>query len=436
MNAVFRGSSRRVVPLIVVLTLYLAEVALGQGLPTAMPEAAGLSAERLARIGRVFQGHIDRGELPGAVTMIARRGNVVHFEARGLMDLEAGRPMPHDGLFRIASMTKMVTTVAAMILYEEGHFSLYDPVSRFIPALGGMRVAVEDGSVQTAPGTLPTAEAEGEITIRHLLTHTAGFTYASGSRVVDPSYREAGLRSWGKSLGEFVDRIASLPLAFEPGTDWEYSLATDVLGYLIEVISGQPLDRFFEERIFRPLGMEDTGFVVPEEKLDRLVNIYEYADGQLKLLESAADTPLRREPPAFSGGGGWAVLGSDGGLVSTAPDYMRLLQMLLNGGALDGKRVLGRKTVELMLQDHLDGIETWLGPGVGFGLGFAVLNDVGAYGELGSPGQAWWAGSDNTYFWIDREEEMIGLLMMQMRPFSHLNLMDRFQQLALQAIID
>ncbi len=232
-----------------------------------------------------------------------------------------------------------------------------------------------------------------------------------------------------------METLAKIPLAFQPGEAWEYSLSTDVLGYLIEVVSGQPLDQFFRERILVPLAMRDTDFVVPESKLSRLANVYEFKSGKLTLLESTQSTPLRQCPPAFSGGGGWAQLGSDGGLVSTATDYMRLLQMLLNGGALVGKRLLSRKSVELMMADHLNGIKTWLGEGVGFGLGFAVLNDLGAFGELGSEGMVWWAGSDNTYFWIDRKEQMIGLMMTQIRPFLHLNLMDRFQQLAIQAIM-
>jgi len=408
----------------------------GQEPSVVAPEAVGLSSERLARIHTILQAHIDRGELAGAVTLIARRGKVAHFEAHGTADLETRRPMQRGDLFRIASMTKVVTTVAAMMLYEEGHFTLYDPVSTFIPAFRSMQVALPEEGNHAPTGAFTTVPAQNQITIRDLLRHTAGFTYAGGAHVVDPLYREGGLRNWDKSLPAFVERLAAIPLAFQPGEGWEYSLATDVLGYLIEVVSGQPLDHFFEERIFQPLQMTDTGFVVPASALDRLVNVYQYEAGALTLLESAGDTPLRHPPPAFSGGGGWASLGSDGGLVSTSVDYMRLLQMLLNGGTLDGKRLLSRKTVELMLTDQLNGLPTWLGPGVGFGLGFAVLQDVGAYGAPGSPGQVWWAGSDNTYFWIDPAEEMIGLLMTQIRPFNHLNLMDRFQQLATQAIAD
>jgi CubicO group peptidase (beta-lactamase class C family) len=408
----------------------------GQEQAVFVPEEVGLSSDRLTRIHAMLQTHIDRGELAGAVTMIARRGKVVHFEAHGMANLEARRPMRRDDLFRIASMTKMVTTVAAMMLYEDGHFTLQDPVSTFIPAFRSMQVALPDEGNQASPGAFTTVPAQNQITIRDLLRHTAGFTYAGGAHVVDPLYREAGLRSWDKSLPAFVEQLAAIPLAYQPGAGWEYSLATDVLGYLVEVVSGQPLDQFFEERIFEPLQMKDTGFVVPASALDRLVNVYEYDAGALSLLESADDTPLRYRPPAFSGGGGWASLGSDGGLVSTSEDYMRLLQMLLQGGILDGKRLLSRKTVELMMMDHLDGLPTWLGPGVGFGLGLAVLQEVGAYGELGSPGQVWWAGSDNTYFWIDPAEAMIGLFMTQIRPFGHLNLMGRFQQLAMQAIAD
>ncbi len=420
----------------VLMILMVVQGGWSQELPVATPDAVGLSADRLGRIHDMLQEHIDRAELSGAVTMIMRQGKVVHFEAHGTMNLEANIPMRKDGLFRIASMTKMITIVAAMILYEEGRFSLNDPVSMYLPVFKPMRVALPPKDQPVGLDSLLTVPLEQEITIRDLMRHTSGITYASGAHVVDSLYRKAGLRQWPGSLSAFVAQLAEIPLAFQPGTAWEYSLSTDVLGYVVEVISGQPLDQFFKAHIFDPLQIKDTGFVVPQRDLDRLVNVYQYEDGQLKLLESAQDTPLRHTPPAFSGGGGWAALGSDGGLVSTPTDYMRLLQMLLNGGVLEGHRVLGRKSVDLMLTDHLDGISTWLGPGIGYGLGFAVLNDVGAYGELGSPGQVWWAGSDNTYFWIDRKEAMIGLLMTQMRPFGHLNMMVRFQQLALQALVN
>jgi CubicO group peptidase (beta-lactamase class C family) len=398
------------------------------------PEEVGLSLERLYRIQLVFQNHIDKGEISGVVTLIARKGKIAYFKTFGEMDIENHIPIPQEGIFRIASMTKIVTSVAALMLLEQSHYMLYDPVSKYLSEFKDMQVAAKfSNSVKRLLSTEP---VKRQITIQDLLRHTSGITYASGSYIVDSFYREAGLRNWDRSLKKFVETLTEIPLAFQPGEKWEYSLSTDVLGYIIEVISGKRLNQYFEENIFKPIGMTDTDFYVPAEKLYRLPNIYEYKNNELILLESNSNTPLKNLPPAFSGGGGWAGLGSDGGLVSTAKDYFLLLQMLLNGGELNGTRLLSPKTVELMMSDNLNGIETWLGPGVSFGLGFAVVTDLGKFGELGSEGMVYWAGSDNTHFFIDPKEEMIGIVMMQMRPFGHLNLMDRFRQLAIQAIID
>jgi CubicO group peptidase (beta-lactamase class C family) len=409
-------------------------VARAAELPTATPEEVGLSSSRLARLERVLRDHVEDGELPGVVAMVARRGRVPWRLTAGYSDIEADRPLTEDALFRVASMTKMVTIVAALTLYEEGRFQLTDPAQRWLPELAEVRVAGEGWTPDDPDQHL--VAPRSPITIRDLMRHTSGFTYGGGGHPVDALYRPAGLRSWPGDLAGFVRTLAAVPLAFHPGEAWEYSLSTDVLGRLVEVVAGKPLDRVFEERVCAPLDMRDTGFVVSDTDLPRLTDVYLFDQGGLKLLEAARESPLRKRPPAFSGGGGWAELGSDGGLVSTARDYLRLLQMLLDGGRLGEVRVLGRKTVELMMTDHLDGIPTWLGPGVGFGLGVAVLTDVGASGELGSVGQVWWAGSDNTYFWIDPKEEMIGLLMVQVRPFGHLDLMNRFAILAQQAIDD
>lgn len=403
-------------------------------LPATRPEDVGLSSERLARLESALREHVQRGELPGVVAVVARRDRVAWRLAAGLGDIEAARPMTEDALFRVASMTKPVTVVAALTLYEEGRFQLSDPAARWLPELADVVVA-DEGWDPKRPRE-HTVPPRSPITIRDLMRHTSGFTYGSGGHPVDVLYRPAGLRSWAGDLAGFVRTLAGLPLAFHPGEAWEYSLSTDVLGRLVEVVAGQPLDRVCKERVFAPLDMHDTAFVVPDEKLARLTSVYAFEDGALRLLEAARDSPLRRRPPAFSGGGGWADLGSDGGLVSTARDFLRFLEMLLDGGRLGDVRVLSRKTTELMMSDHLDGIPTWLGPGTGYGLGVGVLKDVGAAGELGSVGQVWWAGSDNTYFWIDPEEEMIGLLMVQVRPFGHLDLMGRFAILAQQAIAD
>jgi CubicO group peptidase (beta-lactamase class C family) len=395
------------------------------------PISSGLSKDHLDRLGGELQRHVDAGELSGAVAMIARRGRVAWVESVGWADVESGIPMRADTIFRIASMTKLVSTVAALVLHEEGRFLLSDPVSRYLPAFAEMTVLTDD---LDGEGRRP---ARSAITLRDLLCHTAGMTYGSGREPgLDALYQMAGIRGWRGSLEGFTDTIAELPLLFDPGTRWSYSYSVDVMGRVIEVVAEEPLDEFMRTRILDPLEMDDTGFRVPEEKLSRLASVYAYDDGVLRRLESAADTPLRLDPDGLSAGGGWGELGSRGGLVSTAPDFMRLLLLLAGGGELEGERLISRKSVELMGTDHIEGMPTFLGPGVGFGLGVAVLNDVGAYGALGSKGTLWWAGSCNTYFFIDPVEQLVGLLMTQMRPFGHLDLMDRFMSLALAAIAD
>lgn len=399
-----------------------------RALPKSVPHEVGLSAERLERIDAMLRAHVETGDLPGAVALIARRGRVAWSSSVGWANLECGVPMRADTLFRIASMTKLASTVAALQLYEEGAFTLNEPASRFLPELAEMEVVSEYGSP---------VPARNAITIRDLLRHTAGMSYGSGREpAVDPLYQAAGIRGWQGDLPGFVGAIGQLPLLFEPGTRWRYSYSVDVAGRVIELATGDPLDVVLRERIFAPLGMEDTGFVVPTERLERLASVYGYENRAPRRLESAEDTPLRFPPEALSAGGGWGELGSRGGLVSTAPDFMRLLLLLENGGEWRGVRLLSRKSVELMSSNHIPGMSTFLGPGVGFGLGVAVVHDPGARGELGSVGTLWWAGSCNTYFFLDPEEELIGVLMTQVRPFGHLDLMDRFMNLALAAIAD
>lgn len=400
----------------------------GQGLPTAEPSEVGLAADRLERIRAVFQQEIDDGHMVGAVALVARRGKVAYFEALGEMDREAGKPMATDAIFRIASMSKPVTSTAAMILLEEGRFLLDDPVSRFIPGFAEMKVAVvDDPADPDSPFTL--VPAEREVTIRHLLSHTSGLTYGSFNRgPVGRLYREANLwQDPEATLADFAAKVATLPLVHQPGTAWEYGVSTDVLGYVVEAASGMPFERFLAERVFRPLGMNDTGFYVPDDKTERLAAHYQLQeDGSLK--PSAAYLDFRK-PPALPSGGG--------GLVSTAADYGRFLQMLLNGGTLDGVRILSRKSVELMTADHTVGLEErgLLGDR-GFGLGFALRGELGDSGILGSPGSYGWAGIFNTFFWIDPKEELTAVFMTQVTPFGHLGISDRFRVLAYQAVAD
>jgi len=399
-------------------------------LNTIRPEDVGFSASRLSRIGTVMQGYVDQNKLAGLITMVARCGKVVRLERFGMMDLEAAKPMQLDTIFRIYSMTKSITSVALMMLYEEGQFQLNDPVSKFIPEFADVKVftgATEEGFEVT--------ELEREITIRDLLTHTAGLTYDFfEDSPVDAMYLEADLHQPDRTLEEMIHKIVKLPLVHQPGTAWRYSMATDVLGYLIEVISGISLDVFLEQKILKPLGMEDTGFYVPEAKLGRLAATYgPVENGGLELLDAPATSQYSKPPRFLSGGTG---------LVSTASDYMRFAQMLLDGGELDGVRLLSRKTIELMTINHLPDelIPIQLRPhtlhGCGFGLGFRVLVNVAQAGRLGSEGEFGWGGAASTSFFVDPKEELIGLLLTQLMPSRYYPIRDEFKVLVYQALID
>jgi CubicO group peptidase (beta-lactamase class C family) len=377
---------------------------------TATPEEVGFSASRLSRIGMWMQSYIDQNRLAGLIAMVARCGKVVYLERSGMMDVEAAKPMQFDTIFRIYSMTKPITSVALMMLYEEGRFQLNDPVSKFIPKFADVKVfasATEEG--------IELDELEREITIWHLLTHTAGLTYDFfEDSPVDAMYLEADLHQPDRTAEEVVHKIVKLPLVHQPGSAWRYSMATDVLGYLIEMISGMTLDVFFEEKMLKPLGMEDTDFYVPEARLNRFAAEYGPSTGSgqaptenaMELLDAPATSQYTKPPRFLSGGAG---------LVSTASDYMRFLQMLLNGGELDGTRLLGRKTVELMTINHLPDelIPIQVQPhtlhGCGFGLGFRVLVDVAQAGRLGSEGEFGWGGAASTSFFVDPKENLIGL---------------------------
>jgi CubicO group peptidase (beta-lactamase class C family) len=397
----------------------------GQEISMVKPEEVGLSSQRLERMDALIHRYIEQGKISGAVTLIARRGKIAHFTAAGYLDVNTGAKMSRDTLFRIKSMTKLITSVGVMFLYEEGRFALNDPVSKYIPEFKNMQVALKP-----AEGTkeLPTVPAKNQITIRDLLRHTSGITYGIGYPYIAKEYEKRGLLKSADTLSNFIKKLAEMPLAFEPGTDWDYSYSTDVLGYLIEVLSGKPLDQYLKERIFVPLKMEDTDYSIPASKVGRLPNLYNYENGKLTVLEAAAASEHLKKPSMLWGGSG---------LVSTAGDYFRFLQMILNKGEREGLRLLSRKTVELMLCDHLNSIPNgFLDPGVGFGLGVAVVKNVGELGELSTPGRVWWAGYDNTSFFIDPREEMICILMTQMRPFGHLGLMNDFERLCTQAIID
>ena len=352
------------------------------------PEDAGFSAERLEDIRPMLQDYVDTENLPGFLTVVARRGKIVHFETVGMRDIENEKPVEPDTIFRIYSMSKPITSVAVMMLYEEGHFQLDTPVSRFIPEFGNMKVYNAD---QTE-----ILEAVEEVTIKHLLMHTAGLTYGWGDKPVDERYKELKIFEKGSTLADMVKKLGDIPLVHEPGERWTYGVSVDVLGYLVEVVSGMPFEEFLQTRLFGPLGMVDTAFSVPPEKVDRFAALYR--SNKENGLERVENAPLANDEISFFPSGG-------GGLVSTAADYLRFCQMLLNGGALDGVRILGKKTVELMRYPHHD---DW------FGLGFAVVTDKEPPDILESVGNFSWGGAAATTFWIDPEEELIGLLMTQL----------------------
>ena len=399
------------------------------------PEEVGLSATQLSRVADWAQRLVDDGKLPGVTTAVMRRGRLVHLHCCGLADRAAGVAMAPDTVVRIYSMTKPLTSLAIMMLYEQGLFQLDDPISRFLPAFTHMRVATggQRGKIDTVP-------AAREITFRDLLTHTSGLTYGfMQSTLVDGLYRDRGIdfQTADCSLAELVDRLAELPLLAQPGAEWNYSVATDVLGHLVAVLSGEPFGEFLQRRVIDRLGMADTGFHVPAEKHRRFAaNYARGADGALAVIDDPATSPYRQPRTLCSGGGG---------LVSTAPDYMRFCQFMLNKGELDGERLVGRKTVELMTANHLRGDMAAMGmprfsessyAGVGFGLGFSVTLDPAQAQILGTPGEFAWGGAASTAFWVDPAEDMAVLLLTQLTPSSTYPIRRELRVLTYAAIID
>ena len=412
--------------------LALAASALAQELPNAKPESVGLSSERLERIATAVQHNIDDKRVAGAVTLVIRRGHVAWFKAQGMADREAGKPMRPDAMFRICSMTKPITSVAVMMLYEEGHFLLDDPVSKYLPEFKNPKVLVKPASGQ--PYSIP---ATKEITIRDLLRHTSGLTYHWNSDL-GPMYNAAnvahGLLPYDGTIEDNVKRLAGVPLLFNPGERWEYSLGVDVLGRLVEVVSGKPLDEFFRTRIFEPLGMKDTYFYPPDNKLERLATAYTYYAE--KGLNRFPDTPITEGSTIYSADypyhGPKKLFAGGAGLVSTASDYARFCQMMLDTGRVGNTRLLSRKSVELMSQDQLGKV----GLDRGFGLGFGVEGVKAPLSELGSPGEYNWGGFFYTAFSIDPKEQMIVIFMAQLHPTGDLTLDRQVHALAYQAIND
>ena len=402
------------------------------GLPRALPEEVGLSQERLDRIGAVMERYIEEGRIAGAIGLVSRRGKVAYFETFGNQDVEAGTPMAPDAIFRIYSMSKAVTSVAVMILHEEHGFSLNTAASHWLPELAAMDVAVDRTDPASGQRKYSIVPAKSDMTVRDLLTHTSGLSYAGPRDARRQSiFEKLGVRDRDQTLEEFVQRIAQAPLHNHPGEVWQYGYSMDVLGRLVEVISGDPFDVFLEERVFAPLRMKDTAFSVPAGQENRLAVLYSpIEDRTLRRSTSAAQDSYLRPAKLLYGGAG---------LVSTTEDYLRLCQMLLNGGELGGVRILGRKSVELMSSDHIGDIPrvgSLSGEGNGFGLTFRVNLSPGLNGALGSVGEYSWGGAAGTRFWIDPAEEMVTLFMVQILPYRGLPYGTEFKNLVYQAIVD
>jgi CubicO group peptidase (beta-lactamase class C family) len=417
-----RFARRLVFPLLVLL----AAVAAG-ALEVAQPEDVGMSSERLNRLSNALQEYIDNDQLGGAVVLVLRRGKVVFHEAFGERDAEANAKMQVDTIFRIASQTKAIVSTAVLMLQEEGELLISDPVGKYLPEFLKTTVAVprEDGSYDVV-------DADRPITIRDLLTHTSGFAYGTG--ISADRWLDAGIQGWyfadrDEPIGETVARIAKLPADAQPGEAWVYGYSTDILGALVERVSGQPLDAFVSERILKPLRMTDTHFYLPPKKRDRLAVVYAATpQGIVRAAEDGSngqgayvDGPRN----SFSGGAG---------LLATATDYARFLQMLLNGGELDGQRILGRKSVELMTVDHLGDVT--FTDGEGFGLGFYVVEDLGARAEPGSIGEYGWGGAYHSQYWVDPAEELVVVYMTQLIPAGDLDDTGKVRALVYQAIVD
>ena len=402
---------KRLVSLVTLISVVLVAGTIGaQGLPTAKPEQVGLSSERLERVSRALRGEIEAGKIPGAVALVARKGQIVYFESFGVRDKATGAPLTKDAIFRLYSMTKPFTSVAAMMLMEDGKLLITDPVSKFLPQLAKREVSVPQFDPVTGKVGYVVVPAEREITIQDLLRHTSGIVY--GANTPNPRVRELYEKNevgWAdQTPQEQIERLAKVPLATHPGTTWEYSLSTDVLGRVIEKVSGATLGRFLDERIFGPLKMTDTGFVVPSRKLGRLAQplAVEPSTGQpIKLVDVTV------APKNDAGGAGTA---------GTTIDYARFAQMMLNGGQLEGTRLLSPTTVAFMTADHLGTMQIvkrgGVGTGYGFGLGFAVRTTTGIAGVSGSVGEYRWGGAAGTAFWVDPKEEMITVLMTQGAP--------------------
>ncbi len=406
---------------------------------TATVGNTGISVDSLARLDQhLLSRYVQPEKIAGCLTLVSRHGEIAHLSAMGSMDRERNKPMSTDTIFRFYSMTKPITSVALMQLHERGAFQLTDPVSRFIPQWRDLQVMCggEWPNFETRP-------AERPMSMRDVLSHQSGLTYGFMEGSLEMAYNKADVYQAGtmkgRDLQSMIDRLAEMPLKFSPGDNWNYGVSTDVCGYLVQVLSGQPFDEYLQEHIFDPLGMEDTGFDVPPEKIDRFAANYERGpDKQLRLLDDPATSNYAEPQTFFSGGGG---------LVSTAHDYHRFCQMMLNEGELDGVRLLGPKTIELMTMNHLPGgqdlSERALGSfsetandGVGFGLGFAMIVDLPRTQNVGSIGEYYWGGAASTIFWIDPAEDIVVIFLTQFMPSGTFNFRGQIKQILYPGLLD
>ncbi len=414
---------------VLLVALTFAPASYAQTLPHAKPEAVGMSSERLRRLSETLNGYVKDGRLSGGVVLVARRGKVAYTEAFGMRDIEAKSPMREDTIFRIASQTKALVSVGVMMLQEEGRLLISDPVGKYLPEFKETTVAVPQQG-----GGYEVVKAKRPVTIRDLLTHTSGVGYGGGP--ARDRWEAAKITGWyfadrDEPVGATVARMAALPFDAQPGEKWVYGYSTDILGALVERVSGQPLDEFLRARLFEPLGMKDTQFYVPESKADRLAVVY----------SSTTSGGVERAPePGGMVGQGAYVKGprksfsGGAGLTSTAQDYARFLSMMLNGGELDGKRILSRKSVELMTVDHLNGVP--YDAGQGFGLGFQVVKDLGAAGRPGSVGEYGWGGAYHSTYWVDPKEQLVVVYFTQLIPARNIDDHDKLRALVYQSIVD
>ena len=416
MNNLHRLIKRSSLGLLVLPLFLLSSIAQANDFPTAAPEEVGVSSDRLQRLSKTMQRYIDSNMLAGTVSLVSRNGKVIHVESQGWKNKETGEQMTDDSIFVIMSMTKPIVSTALMMLYEEGHFLLTDPITDWIPELAGKQVVIEDSGVNYR---MP---AHRPITFRHVLSHTAG---------VDPSREvlteeELALLPRKATLEETLINRAPLPLSFHPGDDWQYGSSTDYVALLVERISGQPLVDFLQEKILDPLQMHDTSYIVPKDKIDRVAAVYSPSgpDQTIELFRA----PEFRETTYFGG---------VAGLSSTVSDYWRFSQMLLNGGEIDGVRLLSPKTVNLMISNHSGDHDVYIrGPGYTFGLGFGLVSDAGTARDPLTPGTFSWGGAWGTIFWVDPVENMIGIMMTQITSYRHLTVRQDVGVTAMQAIID